>query len=85
VNFTSNLSSANTATRNLRLTELGAEILEHAARSAELNDAVESVVSNPLSDVSGTLRLSAVPSVSDTLLTPPVAASAAAVSFRETF
>ena len=62
------------STRNLRLTELGAEILEHAARSAELNDAVESVVSNRLSDVSGTLRLSAMPSVSDTLLTPLVAA-----------
>jgi DNA-binding transcriptional LysR family regulator len=62
------------STRNLRLTELGAEILEHAARSAELSDAVESVVSNRLSDVSGTLRLSAMPSVSDTLLTPLVTA-----------
>jgi DNA-binding transcriptional LysR family regulator len=62
------------STRNLRLTELGAEILEHATRSAELNDAAESVVSNRLSDVSGTLRLSAMPSVSDTLLTPLVAA-----------
>jgi DNA-binding transcriptional LysR family regulator len=62
------------STRNLRLTELGAEILEHAARSAELSDAVESVVSNRLSDVSGTLKLSAMPSVSDTLLTPLVAA-----------
>src|SRR5580698_6976090 len=58
------------STRNLRLTELGAEVLEHAVRSAELNEAVESVVSNRLSDVSGTLKLSAPPSVSDTLLTP---------------
>ena len=31
------------STRNLRLTELGAEVLEHAVRSAELNEAVESV------------------------------------------
>jgi DNA-binding transcriptional LysR family regulator len=62
------------STRNLRLTELGAEVLEHAVRSAELNDAVESVVSNRLSDVSGTLKLSAPPSVSDTLLTPLVTA-----------
>jgi DNA-binding transcriptional LysR family regulator len=62
------------STRNLRLTELGAEVLEHAMRSAELSDAVESVVSNRLSDVSGTLKLSAMPSVSDTLLTPLVAA-----------
>jgi DNA-binding transcriptional LysR family regulator len=62
------------STRNLRLTELGGEVLEHAVRSAELNEAVESVVSNRLSDVSGTLKLSAPPSVSDTLLTPLVTA-----------
>lgn len=60
------------STRNLRLTELGAEVLEHAIRSAELSEAVESIVSNRLTDVSGTLRLSAMPSVSDTLLTPLV-------------
>ncbi|MGB9647357.1 MAG: LysR substrate-binding domain-containing protein, partial [Stellaceae bacterium] len=53
---------------------LGAEVLEHAVRSAELNEAVESVVSSRLSDVSGTLKLSAPPSVSDTLLTPLVTA-----------
>jgi DNA-binding transcriptional LysR family regulator len=57
------------STRNLRLTELGAEVLEHAMRSAEISDAVESVVSNRRSDVSGTLRLSAMPSISDTMLT----------------
>jgi DNA-binding transcriptional LysR family regulator len=62
------------STRNLRLTELGAEVLEHAIRSAELSEAVECIVSNRLSDVSGTLRLSAMPSVSDTLLTPLVTA-----------
>jgi DNA-binding transcriptional LysR family regulator len=62
------------STRNLRLTELGAEVLEHAVRSAELSDTVESVVSNRVSEVSGTLKLSAMPSVSDTLLTPLVTA-----------
>jgi DNA-binding transcriptional LysR family regulator len=62
------------STRNLRLTELGAEVLEHAIRSAELSEAVENIVSNRLSDVSGTLRLSAMPSISDTLLTPLVTA-----------
>ena len=62
------------STRNLRLTELGAEVLEHAIRSAELSEAVESIVSNRLADVSGTLRLSAMPSVSDTLTTPLVTA-----------
>src|ERR1700719_2859085 len=60
------------STRSLRLTELGAEVLDHAVRSAELSEAVESIVSNRLSDVSGTLRLSAPPSISDTLLTPLV-------------
>src|SRR5215472_16789892 len=39
------------STRNLRLTELGAEVLEHAIRSAELSEAVESIVSNRLTDV----------------------------------
>jgi DNA-binding transcriptional LysR family regulator len=62
------------STRNLRLTDLGAEVLEHAIRSAELSDAVASIVSHRLSDVSGTLRLSAPPSISDTLLTPLVTA-----------
>jgi DNA-binding transcriptional LysR family regulator len=62
------------STRNLRLTELGAEILEHAIRSAEISEAVESIVSNRLTTVSGTLRLSAMPSISETLLTPLVTA-----------
>jgi DNA-binding transcriptional LysR family regulator len=62
------------STRNLRLTELGAEVLEHAIRSAELSEAVESIVSNRLADVSGTLRLSSMPSVSGTLTTPLVTA-----------
>ena len=62
------------STRNLRLTELGAEVLEYAARSAELSETVESIVSNRLSSVSGALRLSAPPSISDTLLIPLVTA-----------
>jgi DNA-binding transcriptional LysR family regulator len=62
------------STRGLRLTDLGAEILEHAMRSAELSASVENIISNQLSDVSGTLRLSAPPSISDTLLTPLVVA-----------
>src|SRR6478736_6249854 len=62
------------STRSLRLTELGAEVLGHAVRSAELSEAIESIISNKLSNVSGTLRLSAPPSISDTLLTPLVTA-----------
>jgi DNA-binding transcriptional LysR family regulator len=62
------------STRNLRLTELGAEVLEHAVRTAEIGEAVENIVSNRLSSVTGTLRLSAPPTISDTLLTPLVTA-----------
>jgi len=62
------------STRNLRLTDLGLEVLEHAQRSAEASEAVQNIVSNRQSSVSGTLRLSAPPNVSDTLLTPLVTA-----------
>ena len=66
------------STRNLRLTELGAEVLEQAIRGAELSEAVDNIISNRLSKVCGTLRLSAPPTISDTLLTPIVTAFQAA-------
>ena len=56
------------STRNLRLTDIGAEVFEHAQRSAEISEAVGSIVSNQSSTVAGVLRLSAPPSISDTLL-----------------
>jgi DNA-binding transcriptional LysR family regulator len=62
------------STRNLRLTDVGAEVLDHARRSAELSEAVDDIVSNVLSDVSGVLRLSAPPSISDSLIVPLVGA-----------
>jgi DNA-binding transcriptional LysR family regulator len=62
------------STRNLRLTDLGSEVLEHAQRSAEVSDAVAGIVSDRTSNVSGTLRLSAPPNISDTLLSPIVTA-----------
>jgi DNA-binding transcriptional LysR family regulator len=62
------------STRSLRLTDLGSEILEQAMRSAEVNEAVENIISNQLANVLGTLRLSAPPNISDTLLTPLVTA-----------
>ena len=62
------------STRNLRLTDIGSEILEHALRGAEVQEAVESIVSDQLADVTGTLRLSAPPSISDSLLSPIVSA-----------
>ena len=43
-------------------------------RSAELSETVENLVSNCLTDVAGTLRLSAMPNVSETLLTPLITA-----------
>jgi DNA-binding transcriptional LysR family regulator len=62
------------STRNLRLTNVGSEVLEHAQRSVEASEAVQSIVSNQQSNVTGTLRLSAPPNISDTLLTPLVTA-----------
>jgi DNA-binding transcriptional LysR family regulator len=56
------------STRNLRLTDVGAEVFEHAQPSAEISEAVGSIVSNQSASVSGILRLSAPPSISDTLL-----------------
>ncbi len=58
------------STRSLRLTTVGADVFEHAQRGAELSDAVDNVVSDTLSQISGTLRLSAPPSLADGLLAP---------------
>ena len=62
------------STRRLRLTDAGSEVLEHARRMVELNDAVDNAASNLLSHISGTLRLASPPSISDTLLAPIVGA-----------
>src|ERR1700688_215206 len=53
---------------------LGTEVLEHAQRSAEVSEAVTNIASNHLSKVSGTLRIAAPPSISDSLLAPLVGA-----------
>ena len=62
------------STRGLRLTDAGSEVFEHALRSAELSEAVDNIASNHLANVSGVLRLSAPPSISDSLLAPLVGA-----------
>jgi DNA-binding transcriptional LysR family regulator len=62
------------STRNLRLTDIGSEVLEHAQRSAELSEAIDNIVSNKLSKVAGLLRLSAPPNCSDSLLAPLIGA-----------
>ena len=58
------------STRNLRLTEVGSEVLEYAQRSTEICEAVDSIVSNHQATVAGLLRLSAPPNISDSLLAP---------------
>ena len=62
------------STRSLRLTDVGSEVLEHARHTAELSETIDNIASNHLSNVSGTLRLSAPPSISDSLLAPLVGA-----------
>jgi DNA-binding transcriptional LysR family regulator len=62
------------STRSLRLTDIGFAVLEHARRSAELSETVDHIISNQVSEVSGLLRLSAPPSISDTLLSPLIRA-----------
>jgi len=62
------------STRSLRLTDVGSEVLQHARHTVELNEAVDNIASNHLSNVSGELRLSAPPSISDSLLAPLIGA-----------
>jgi DNA-binding transcriptional LysR family regulator len=66
------------STRKLRLTEAGIEVLEYAQRSAEISEAVTSIVSNHQATVAGLLRLSAPPNISDSLLSPLLGAFRAA-------
>lgn len=66
------------STRRLRLTDIGVEVLQQAERSAEIGDAVESIVSNQISEVRGVLRVSVPPSLSDTLFAPIMTAFQAA-------
>jgi DNA-binding transcriptional LysR family regulator len=61
-------------TRRLRVTAAGAEMLEHAQRSADLSDMIDNIASNHLKKVSGMLRLSAPPSISDSLIAPLICA-----------
>jgi len=62
------------STRSLRLTDVGSEVLEYAQHSAELSETVDNIASNHMSNVSGLLRLSSPPSISDSLLAPLVGA-----------
>lgn len=58
------------STRQLRLTDVGSEVLQYARQTSEISDALVSMVSSRSLQVRGNLRLSAPPSISDTLLIP---------------
>jgi len=58
------------STRNLRLTDLGADVLDYAHQSADIVQEVANVATDYTSSASGVLRLSAPPSISDSLLVP---------------
>jgi DNA-binding transcriptional LysR family regulator len=60
------------STRRLRLTDVGSEVLEHAQRTAELSETVTNIASQHAANVSGNLRVSAPPSISDSLLAPVI-------------
>jgi len=62
------------STRSLRLTEIGSEVYEQARRTLELRESIDNIVTNKLTDVGGVLRLSAPPSIADSLLVPLVCA-----------
>ncbi len=62
------------STRQLRLTDVGRDILVHAKQTVEISDAVLATVSNQIAEVKGTLRLSAPPNVADSLLVPMITA-----------
>jgi DNA-binding transcriptional LysR family regulator len=62
------------STRSVRLSDIGSEVYAHARRTLALRESVKNIVSNKLADVSGLLRLSAPPSIADSLLIPLVCA-----------
>jgi DNA-binding transcriptional LysR family regulator len=62
------------STRLLRVTDLGAEVLERGKLGAELSEAVDNLILTRTSAVSGSLRLCAPPSISESLIEPVVSA-----------
>jgi DNA-binding transcriptional LysR family regulator len=62
------------STRRIRLTEIGAEILEHARRGIEVEEAVAAIASNRGAVARGTIRITVPPSLSESLIVPLVVA-----------
>ena len=62
------------STRAVSLTDEGARLIEQARALADINDAVDDARARRRTEASETLRISAPPSISDTVLAPLVAA-----------
>jgi DNA-binding transcriptional LysR family regulator len=58
------------STRQLRLTDFGSDLLEHAHQTADIDQEVSSIATNHTAGTAGVLRLSAPPSISDSVLAP---------------
>jgi len=58
------------STRKLRMTDLGAQVLELAHQSADIAEEVANIATDHTTGTAGVLRLSAPPSISDSLLSP---------------
>jgi DNA-binding transcriptional LysR family regulator len=58
------------STRSPRLTDIGSELLEHPQRSAEHDEAVGDINLESSIQLGGCIRISAPPSISDSLLVP---------------
>jgi DNA-binding transcriptional LysR family regulator len=62
------------STRSLRLTQIGAEVLDEARATIVIGESVLGVVSSRLSSVSGFLKLLVPPGIASSLITPLVGA-----------
>lgn len=58
------------STRRLRLTDAGSDLLEYARQGAQISAALGNIASDHGTAIAGKLRLSAPPSISDSLLAP---------------
>lgn len=67
-----NLTLLERSARGLRLSDVGREILDQARAGVEVEKAVQDIVDAHHSSVTGVLRISAPPSISDALLAPIV-------------
>lgn len=62
------------STRQLRLTDIGREVLYEAQRGVETAETIDAIVSNRLAEVRGRISLSVPPSIADSLLAPILSA-----------